>query len=173
MSLLLALFTTLLPLPLPSTPAPAPPHEYHVSKTNIRYVAEREQVQVEMHLFVDDLEAALREAGAPELNLGTEEENKYSVKFLSNYLDKHFSIKWNGERLPVSIQGWEMEDDLHGFWIYLAADTAVDPREVSIHNSVLTGRYADQKNIVKLFKGQARAGTLLLGRDRPAGAVRL
>ena len=168
MSLLFALLFIHLPLP-----ATAPVHEYHVSKTNIRYVAEREQVQVEMHLFVDDLEAAMREAGAPELNLGTKEENKYAAKFLSSYLEKHFRVDWNGSRLPVSIQGWEMEDDLHGFWIYLAADTQVDPQEVQVHNSVLTGRYADQKNIVKLFNGQARAGTMLLGRDRPAGQIAL
>ena len=48
-----------------------PQHEFHISKTTIRYVAEREQVQVEMHIFLDDLELALEEAGSPKLYIGT------------------------------------------------------------------------------------------------------
>ena len=49
MSLLLTLLLLLSP----------PVHDYHVSKTNVRYVAERSQLQVEMQVFVDDLEEAM------------------------------------------------------------------------------------------------------------------
>ena len=143
-----------------------PVHDYHVSKTNLRYVADREQLQVEMHVFVDDLEEAMQEAGAPLLKLGSEEEHADSERYLTAYLDKHFGIDWNGSPLPVGLIGYELEDDLHGLWIYLAADGVTDPAELLVQNSVLTEHYADQKNIVKVFDGKERVATLLLARGR-------
>lgn len=145
----------------------APAHEYHVSKTNLRYVADRQQLQVEMHLFVDDLEAAMMEAGTPRPRLGTPDEVDESRRYLSAYLDKHFHIEWNGETPPLEILGWELEDDLHGLWIYLAADGVDAPRELTVQNTVLTEYYADQKNIVKLFNGKERMATMLMSRDAP------
>ncbi len=148
----------------------APPaHDYHVSKTNVRYVAERNQVQVEMQVFVDDLEAALQDAGAPALELGTEDEDPDSERYLISYLDKHFSIEWNGQPVSTSFVGWELDDDMHGLWIYLAAEGLKAPEEVTVENSVLTEFYADQKNIVKLFNGKQRMATLLMDRDKAVG----
>ncbi len=166
---LLVLLLTL----LPCTSGPAPTHDYHVSKTNVRYVAERQQVQVEMHVFVDDLELAMQDAGAPLLELGTTEENPESERYLTAYLGKHFGIDWNGEPLPVTIVGWELEDDLHGLWIYLAAEGVEPAREVRMQNSVLTEYYADQKNIVKVYAGEERLGTLLMGRGREGGSLKM
>ena len=150
-----------------------PAHDYHVSKTNVRYVAERQQVQVEMHVFVDDLELAMQDAGAPLLELGTEEEHPESERYLTAYLDKYFGIDWNGAPLPVNLVGWELEDDLHGLWIYLAAEGVEPAREVRMQNSVLTEYYADQKNIVKVYAGEERLGTLLMGRGREGGKLRM
>ena len=158
----------ILPLLLSLLCLTAPPaHDYHVSKTNVRYVAERQQVQVEMHLFADDLELALREAGSHRLYLGTEREDKQARTMLTNYLDKHFLIDWNGERLATELLGWELDDDLHGLWIYLAAPATEAPTKVAIEQTAITEVYADQRNIVKLFEGDRRRATLLLSRDRP------
>ena len=142
-------------------------HDYHVSKTNLRYVADREQLQVEMHVFVDDLEEAMQEAGAPLLNLGTPDQEAESDRFLMAYLDKHFTIGWNGEPLPLQLVGYELEDDLHGLWIYLVAEEVTAADELRVQQTVLTEYYADQKNIVKVFDGQERVATLLMDRGRP------
>ena len=160
MSLLLTLLLLLSP----------PVHDYHVSKTNVRYVAERSQLQVEMQVFVDDLEEAMEDAGAPRLRIGTPEEHPETERYLMAYLDKHFKIQWNEADLPVNLVGYELEDDMHGFWIYLAADEVTDPEGISVENSVLTEYYADQKNIVKLFNGQRRVATLLMDRNKPVSA---
>lgn len=168
-TLLLTVFcSTCVPRPdgSPAVNTVAPMHDYHVSKTNLRYVADREQLQVEMHLFADDLEEAMRDAGAPRLDLGTETENAESERYVKAYLDKHFRIAWNGESLPVALIGWELEDDLHGLWIYLAAETVGPPTEIVVENGVLTEYYADQKNIVKVFNGDERLGTMLMSRDK-------
>ena len=157
MSLLLTLLLLLTP----------PVHDYHVSKTNVRYVADRNQLQVEMQVFVDDLEAAMEDAGAPRLRIGTPDEHADARRYLTAYLEKHFRITWNGTDLPVDLVGYELEDDMHGFWLYLAADEVSDPDGISVENSVLTEYYADQRNIVKLFDGQRRVATLLMDRNKP------
>lgn len=145
-----------------------PAHDYHVSKTNVRYVADKEQVQVEMHVFVEDLEKDMVAAGAPELlEIGTKREHPEAERYLVNYLEKHFRITWNGETLPLGIVGYELADDLHGLWIYQLATTDAAPKEVTVYNSMITGVYPDQKNIVKLFNGEERSATLLLSKDRP------
>lgn len=157
LTILLSLFTN-----------PAPVHDYHVSKTNVRYAAEKRQVQVEMHVFVEDLEKDMVAAGAPEgMEIGTKRQHEDAERYLTAYLEKNFRVKWNEEALPLEIAGYELADDLHGLWIYLAAPTDEQPVEVTITNTLITGIYPDQKNIVKMYNGAERSATLLMSKDRP------
>ena len=147
-----------------------PAHDYHISKTNLRYVAEREQVQIEMHLFVDDLEKDMAAYGAPTgLELGTKIEDERGEALLLRYLGRHFQVKWNGEDLPLEMVGYELEDDMHGFWVYLAADGVAAPESVTVRNSLLTEAFPDQKNIVKIYNGEERGATLLMSKQRQEG----
>ena len=147
---------------------PAPVHDYHVSKTNVRYVAEQGQVQVEMHVFVDDLEQDMADAGVSvTLETGTKEEHPDTERYLKAYLEKHFRVVWNGRELPFELLGYELADDLHGLWIYQAASVTDGPEKVKVENSLVTGVFPDQKNIVKLFVGEERSATLLMSKDRP------
>lgn len=164
---LFALLTTLLISVSPTA------HEYHISKTNVRYVAEREQVQVEMHLFVEDLEKDMVAYGAPEtLELGTKFQHEKAEALLADYLAEHFRISWNGAPLPLDIVGFEIEDDLHGFWIYFSADQISPPKEIEVTATLLTQTFADQKNIVKIFNGEERGATLLMSKQRSVGEAR-
>lgn len=157
---LLTLLFALLPL--------LPVHDYHVSKTNVRYVAESNQVQVEMHLFVDDIEADMAAAGAPDnLEIGTKIQHPDGERYLTNYLEKHFRLKWNGEGLPLEIVGYELDDDLHGLWVYQVAAVTEAPVQIDMVNTIAVETFPDQKNIVKLFNGKDRAATLLMSKGRP------
>ncbi|MEL6142402.1 MAG: DUF6702 family protein [Bacteroidota bacterium] len=143
-----------------------PNHDFHISKTTIRYVAEREQVQVEMHIFLDDLEIALEEAGSPKLYIGTELEMQQTGATIASYLEKHFTLTWNGQPLPVGFLGYELSDDLQALWIYLQAKTREDLQSISVQNTILTEIYDDQKNLVKVV-ANSKETTLLLSRDTP------
>lgn len=156
------LFTILLSL----LASPVPAHEYHVSKTNVRYVAEKSEVQVEMHVFVEDLEKDLIAAGAPTLELGTKRQHQEADRYLETYLRQHFRIKWNGSYLPLETIGYELADDLHGFWIYQVVAVESAPETISFYNSLITATYADQKNILKFYNGRERSATLLMSKDR-------
>ncbi|SEP78042.1 DUF6702 family protein [Neolewinella agarilytica] len=144
----------------------APVHDYHVSKTNVRYVAEKSEVQIEMHVFVEDLEKDLIAAGAPTLELGTKRQHQEADRYLETYLRQHFRVKWNGEYLPLETIGYELADDLHGFWIYQVAVVESAPETIHFYNSMITATYADQKNILKFYNGRERSATLLMSKDR-------
>lgn len=157
------LFALLLPI-LTLLPA----HDYHVSKTNVRYVAESNEVQVEMHLFVEDLELDMVAAGAPEkLEIGTEREHPETERYLTEYLKQNFVVNWNNNPLELEIVGYELADDLHGLWIYFLTEVDKAPTSIEVVNSLITETYADQKNIVKIFNGDKRSATLLMSKDRP------
>lgn len=145
-----------------------PTHDYHVSKTNVRYVTEKGQVQVEMHLFVEDLELDMAAAGAPEkLEIGTEREHADAGRYLDAYLTRHFTINWNGRDLALETIGYELADDLHGLWVYQVAEVEAAPKSIKVGSCLLTATYADQKNIVKFFDGDERSATLLMSKERP------
>lgn len=145
-----------------------PAHDFHVSTTTIRYVPEREQIQIEMHVFLDDLELALTEAGAPKLYIGTKDEMPQVAEHLSLYLEKRFALHWNGEYCPTGLLGYELSEDMEALWIYLQGKSREPLRSISVENSVITEIYDDQKNVVKVedATGSPRT-TLLLSRDQP------
>ncbi|MFK8164600.1 MAG: DUF6702 family protein [Lewinella sp.] len=146
-----------------------PAHDYHVSKTNVRYVEDKHQVQVEMHLFVEDLEKDMMASGAPEaLEIGTKRQHEDAERYLFKYLEQHFTVNWNGADLSFEVVGYELADDLHGLWIYMLTDATDGPSEVIINSTLLTGTYDDQKNIVKLYDGAERSATLLMSKDQPS-----
>jgi hypothetical protein len=125
MKLLLSLLLTAFVLPA---------HQFHVSKATLRYVPEREQVQLEFHVFLDDLEKALEEAGSPRLYIGTDEEMPQAPRYIAAYLAKHFKLTWNGTELPVGMLGYELSDDLQALWIYAQAKTREDLQSISVQN---------------------------------------
>lgn len=141
-------------------------HEFHISKTVLRHAPDREQLQVEMHIFIDDLELALEDAGAPRLYIGTAKELPQTGRHIAAYLEKHFAVEWNGKTLPMGVLGYEISDDLQSVWVYLAGDLKASMERVVIRQTVLTETYNDQRNIVVLF-ASGRSFTLLTDRDHP------
>lgn len=142
--------------------ATAPEHDFHLSRTNVRYLADRGQIQVEMHVFLDDLELALTEAGAPNLRLGTEREDSSASRYLEAYLDQNFKIFWSGKELDRELIGYELSGDLQALWIYLAAAPDSPPASLAVQQSVFTEIYDDQKNLVQVELGAFGAFNLLL-----------
>ena len=140
----------------------APAHDFHFSRTVVRYLADRQEVQVEMQLFIDDLELALTEAGAPKLHLGTELEDPDTDRYLAAYFDKHFKLYWDGEELAREMIGFEPSDDMQALWIYFVATAEEAPSKLRILQSCLTEIYSDQRNLVQVNLGEAGKTNYLL-----------
>ena len=147
---------------------PAARHDFHISKGLIEYKADEQSLQMTFHVFIDDLEKALEQSGAPKLYLGTERESARADDYLKQYLQKHFQLTLNGKPVTYTFLGKEISKDLSAFWLYLEAKPVSVPQRLHVRYDVLTEVYADQKNLVNLKGPGGKTGVLLLDRSRPA-----
>lgn len=125
-------------------------HEFHLSKCNIVYDEQAQSFQITMHIFIDDLEEALRLEGHDQLFIATEKENAEAENHISNYLAKRFSLVHNQESLPVEFIGKEKTEDLAAIWCYLEVKTLPQLHELTITNNILLEVFDDQKNITNI-----------------------
>lgn len=125
-------------------------HQFHLSKCLIEYNEAEAAIQVSMHLFIDDLEDALRKQGADKLFLCSEKEASDAETHLERYISKHLKVSVNGQPLTFSFLGKEPSEDLLGVWCYLEAVNVRSLKEISVTYDILMEAFEDQKNVVSI-----------------------
>lgn len=141
-------------------------HEFYISKCLIEYVESQKSIQVTLHVFLDDLERGLANAGYEDLHLTEENELPAADSLLEVYLLQHFAIKANQENVGLSLLGKELSDDYAALWCYLEALPVQPPASISVKNSLLTEIYDDQQNIINIkYSGKEEAFFILSGRE--------
>lgn len=140
-------------------------HDFHVSRTRIEYVPAQQELQLTLHVFIDDLELALEQDQTTNLKLGTPQEAPESDRLLFAYLQQQLQLKVNDQTLKYAMLGKEMSEDLTAFWIYLLVENVALPDNLWIRNRILTDVYDDQQNIIQIFAPGAERGHLLFNRS--------
>lgn len=136
-------------------------HDFHVSKGLVEYSVEDRALRVSLHLFRDDLEAALRLAGAGELWLCTPREAPQAEAQLTRYLRDHFRLRSGAEAINLILLGKELSDDGQAVWCYLQAGDLDRPGSLTVTNTLLMELFDDQRNILTLI-GPAQGRNMLL-----------
>lgn len=124
------------------------PHDFHMSKSEIRYVSEKNTIELSIHIFIDDLELTLADFGVEGLNIGTDNESIEANKYISEYLASTLQLNCNDAKLQFEWVGKELSEDLMAIWCYLQISEANQCQNITIENTILTEKYDDQKNIV-------------------------
>lgn len=140
-------------------------HAFHVSKAVVEYNPGDQAVQVSMHLFLDDLEAALKKTHPEPLYLCSDKEKPEAETYLKEYLSRHFRLTLDGQPKAWIFLGKEPSEDLQGIWCYLEIPKTKAPKSIRIENTALMEVYDDQKNIVHLSFPGNREWTCLLSKD--------
>ncbi len=130
--------------PLPIT------HEFHLSRCMIEYNEPEKSLQITLHIFIDDLEAALAEQGAKELFIATEKEAPDSDKYIERYLNQRFNLNVNQNEATYTYLGKEISEDLSAIWCYLEVNEVNFLQELLVDYNVLMEIYDDQKNIINI-----------------------
>ena len=94
-------------------------HDIHLSKCLLEVNESDEAVQISMHIFIDDLEEALRRQGADNLYICTEKEAEEAETHIFDYLQAQFRIELDGQEKAYEFIGKEPSEDLMGVWCYL------------------------------------------------------
>ena len=135
----------------PTIPEATPPvHEFHISKCVIDCNKEAQAIQVSLHIFIDDLEEALRQQGADKLFICTEKESEKAETYVSRYLEQHFVLTVNNEKVKYNFIGKEISKDLQAVWCYLEVTDITDVQSIQLKNDILMEVFDDQRNIIAL-----------------------
>jgi hypothetical protein len=132
-------------------------HPLHTSVTEISYDAGTGTAMIRIRVFADDLGAALTSHGG------------LVDSVMSGYVRGAFTISdRSGRSLPIRWIGAETSGDV--VLLYLAVRAPDGLAQARLRNALLSERFADQVNIVRVLRG-GRAITLLFTRGEPAKAL--
>jgi hypothetical protein len=123
-------------------------HEFHLSKSLVNYNAQTKAVEVSLHIFIDDLELAIKGKGKDSLYIATTKEASDADKYIADYVVDQFKVYFEGKELPLTYLGKEVSSDLMAIWCYLEAEQISAPKEVTLINTLLTELYEDQRNLI-------------------------
>ena len=117
----------------------------------LRFNDQSSAFEVAIRIFIDDLEKAIAKEGVTDLRIGTEHEDADANRVIAGYLDRHFMIQIDGEKLKANFLGKEMSEDMIAVWCYLEFPKAtLRSGKCILANTVLLDIYDDQRNIMDI-----------------------
>jgi hypothetical protein len=132
-------------------------HEFHLSLTEIKHNAESKSLEISLKLFTDDLQVALQQAGAPKMELGTENEPPEANELIESYLKAHFKLTVNGKPIDFIYLGKEAE--LDAIWCFVEVKGVSKIQTLEVQNSCMIEAFEDQTNMVNLnINGRKKSG---------------
>ncbi|HHC79832.1 MAG TPA: hypothetical protein ENK46_08110 [Flavobacteriia bacterium] len=134
-------------------------HKYYISLTKIDFIKDKNEVQVTMRIFIDDLQATLNTAYHTNIELALPYESKEIDSLINTYLLKKFILTINGNKKEYTYLGKEYEDDV--VYLYLEAENITKITAIKVKNSMLMDEFESQKNIIKLHINNTKRTFLL------------
>lgn len=133
--------------------AAVPAHDFHYSRTDLRWNPESSTWQVEIRVFTDDLELALmpQQADKP-LNLGDDLEAEGVDASIENWTHNHCNMTANDKRIALKYLGKEVDYDIT--YLFLESGMEAPPQTLVLEWRLLFDEFEDQINEVALeFQG--------------------
>lgn len=146
-------------------------HEFHISKAEILYNTSEQALQITMHIYIDDLEDALKNQGVEKIHLCTELEDEQAEVYLEKYLRQQFKLQVNGQTVEYNFLGKEPSEDLQAVWCYMEVENIQHVEELFVSNGVLQELFDDQKNIVQVNMDKQNKGYFLFTKDKYEAVV--
>ena len=143
-------------------------HPIHLCKALVEYNEKEQAWQISMHIFLDDLEDALRRQGADKLYLCSTKEVPEAEKALSRYLNQHLHLEIDGKPVNCELLGKELSEDSLAVWCYLEVPNVKSTKTLRISSSLLMEVYDDQKNLIHVSGPGGKQGALFFSKgDQP------
>jgi len=147
-------------------------HEFHISKCNIDLSEKEQTLQITLHIFIDDLEEALRQLGADKLFICTEKEHEDAEKYILNYLNQSFTLEVNDKEVEYEFLGKEISKDLAATWVYLEVQNVTSLEALKVKYNLLTEIFEDQKNIIQIKGPNKQKGFFLFEKGKTEDSVK-
>jgi len=147
-------------------------HKFYISVTNVNYSEKDEAIQIITRVFIDDMNAVLKERYGYTANLGTEKENDVDKDFLVKYLRTKFLVEVNSKNVTYDFIGHKYDSDMVICYLEVPNVPLATLKQIGITDEVLTDIYDDQQNVVHMkVKGKKKSHVLV--KSRPKGMLNL
>jgi hypothetical protein len=131
----------------PATPA-RPAHPFYVSVVEINHNAQEKTLEVSCKIFVDDLEAILKQNFKASVDLGNDGQETRNGQLIHDYISKHLSLSADGKAAKLSFIGFEREKAYA--WCYFEVTGISSIKKLDVTNSILHDYKEEQINIMHI-----------------------
>lgn len=147
-------------------------HKFYVSVTNVGYSEKDDALQITSRIFIDDMDAVLKERYDIEAHLATDEESDLSQEYLEKYLRTKFVVEINGETKNYNYIGKKYDNDVVIFYLEVPELNFPKVKAIQIQNEILTDMFDEQQNIVH-FKIEGKKKSYVLMKENTKGVLKL
>lgn len=147
-------------------------HKFYVSVTNVGYSEKEDALQITSRLFIDDMDAVMKERYDIYTELDTERESPLAEEYLEKYLRTKFAVEVNGEPKTYDYIGKKYDNDVVIFYLEVPQLNYPEVHSIQIQNEMLTDLFDEQQNIVH-FKIDGKKKSFVLMKENTKGLLNL
>ena len=135
-------------------------HDYYLSTTKVRWVPQKQQLQLTSRFFLEDIEALMQEQVDAKIQFAPDTNKAIIDAFVEEFYRTNIAVKLDGALQPLTYLGREYQDDL--LVVYAELNSAKnDFQNIEIDARFLTEFLPRQQNIFHLSTPKKRKSFLL------------
>lgn len=123
-------------------------HPFYVSVTEINHNSQDKTIEISCKIFVDDMEAALKQNYKTPVDLSNDKQKELHDKLIADYIPKHFALSADGKGGKLNYIGFEK--DKESVYCYFEIINVASVKKLDITNSILQDYIDKQINIMHI-----------------------
>ena len=135
-------------------------HDYYLSTTKVRWVPQKQQLQLTSRFFLEDIEALMQEQVDVKIQFAPDTNKEAIDVFVEEFYRTNIAVKLDGTQQPLTYLGREYQDDLLVVYAELNP-TVKDVQSIEIDAQFLTEFLPTQQNIFHLSSPVSKKSFLL------------
>lgn len=137
-------------------------HKFYVSVTNMVYSEKDEAFQITSRIFIDDMDALLKERYGIVAKLATPNESKVAQEYIEKYFRTKFAVAIDGKLVDYKFLGKQYDKDVVICYLEIPKVKLSEIKSLSVQNEILTDMFEEQQNVVHIkWKGHKKSFVLI------------
>ncbi len=134
-------------------------HPLYISVSTLHYNSSKEQLEITIKVFIDDMEEGLNQHFSQSFNLGLENELALADSLIGVYMGKKLSIAINETPMGIKFLGKELDGQV--VWLYLEGALKNPIDKIQVSNQLLMETFKEQTNLVNIRVEQEKRSLIL------------
>lgn len=147
-------------------------HKFYISVTNVGYSEKDDALQITTRIFVDDMNAVLKERYGIDSKLGTKKESELDNDYFEKYLRSKFLVEVDGKTTEYTLLGKKYDTDMIICYMEVPKVNLKKVSTIAVINELLTDLFDEQQNVVH-FKVNGKKKSYVLLKSDTKGMLNL